>query len=158
MANAFSTAGMIVRYCVESSAGTRPTSGYTPIPGCTALPALYDDPNMLQCTPLEATKCHQYIRGLGDSGGSVAITVNDYAAFRTAWGNCITAYNGLTGGKQMWFEFAYPTNELDSFFFPGEPLPLGFGGAEIDSVLTNTANIAPTGDYEFGSATVVISG
>ena len=159
MANAYNTAGMIVRYCVESSTpGTRPTSGYTEIPGCKSLPALFNDPNTLQSTPLAATKNHTYIPGLGDSGGPWAITVNDYDAFRTAWSNCLSAYAELSGGKQMWFEIAYPTSNLDSFFFPGEPLPLGFGGAEVDSVLENTANILPQGDYLFAAATVVISG
>ena len=155
MANAVSTAGMILRYCVESSAGSRPTSGYTPIPGCKAIPALFNDPNTLQSTPLSATKNHTYIEGLGDSGGAIAITVNDYDAFRTAWNNCVTAYAGLTSGKEMWFEIAYPLGTgLDSFFFPGKPLPLGFGGADVDSVLENNANIVPTGDYVFASATV----
>ena len=157
MANAISTAGMIVRYCVESTAGTRPTSGYTEIPGCKAIPALWNDPNMLQSTPLAARKNHTYIPGLGDSGGSVAITVNDYKEFRTAWNTCVSAYAALTGGKTMWFEIAYQTSDMDSFFFPGEPLPLGFGGAEVDSVLENNANIAPQGDYLFAAATVTIS-
>jgi len=155
MANAVSTAGMILRYCVESSAGSRPTSGYTPIPGCKAIPALFNDPNTLQSTPLSATKNHTYIEGLGDSGGAIAITVNDYDAFRTAWNACVTAYGNLSGGKEMWFEIAYPLgSNLDSFFFPGKPLPLGFGGADVDSVLENNANIVPTGDYIFASATV----
>lgn len=158
MANALSTAGMIVRYCVESSAGTRPTSGYTEIHGCKALPALFNEPNTLQSTPLSATKNHTYIEALGDSGGPWAITVNDYPTFRTEWTACVSAYKGLTGGKQMWFEIAYPTSDMDSFFFPGEPLALGFGGAEVDSVLENNANILPQGDYLFASPTVVISG
>lgn len=155
MANAVSTAGMIVRYCVESTAGTRPTSSYTEIPGCKAIPALFNDPNTLQSTPLSATKNHTYIPGLGDSGGSIAITVNDYDAFRTAWETCVSAYAALTGGKGMWFEIAYPLGSgLDSFYFPGEPLPLGFGGADVDSVLENNANIVPTGDYVFATPTV----
>ena len=108
-----------------------------------------------QSTPLSATKNHTYIEGLNDSGGSIAITVNDYAEFRTAWENCINAYDALTGGKEMWFEIAYPAGaDLDSFYFPGKPLPLGFGGADVDSVLENNANILPTGDYEFGAASV----
>ena len=153
MANAVSTAGMLVKYCVEATAGTRPTSGFTTIPGCKAIPAIFNDPNMLQSTPLSATKNHTYIEGLNDSGGSIAITVNDYGEFRTAWEACVTAYEGLTGGKQMWFEIAYQDgSDLDSFYFPGQPLALGFGGAEVDSVLENNANIAPTGDYEFAAA------
>lgn len=153
MANAVSTAGMLVKYAVEATAGTRPTSGYTTIPGVKAIPALFNDPNMLQSTPLSATKNHTYIAGLNDSGGAVQLTVNDYAEFRTAWEACITAYAGLTGGKQMWFELAYQDgSNLESFYFPGEPLPLGFGGADVDAVLENNMNISPTGDYEFAAA------
>lgn len=159
MANALSTAGMLVKYAVEATAGTRPTAAYTIIPGCKAIPELFNDPNMLQSTPLSATKNHTYIPGLNDSGGAVAITVNDYPAFRTAWEACVTAYAGLTGGKQMWFEIYYPDANMDSFYFPGQPLPLGFGGADVDSVLENNANIAPEGDYLFAAAsTSTISG
>lgn len=148
---------MIVRYCSESSAGTRPSAGYTEIRGCKALPALFNDPNTLQSTPLSARKNHTYIEGLGDSGGPWAITVNDYEEFRTDWNACLSAYALLSGGKQMWFEIAYPTSDLDSFFFPGEPLALGFGGADVDSVLENNANILPQGDYLFAAATVTVS-
>lgn len=159
MANALSTAGMLVKYCVESTAGTRPASGYTVLPGCKAIPAIFNDPNTLQSTPLSATKNHTYIMGLNDSGGAIAITVNDYPAFRTAWTACVSAYAGLTGGKQMWFEVYYPDSGMDSFYFPGEPLDLGFGGADVDSVLENNANILPTGDYLFAAAsTATISG
>lgn len=153
MANAVSTAGMLVKYAVELSAGTRPTLNYTTIPGCKAIPAIFNDPNMLQSTPLSATKNHTYIEGLNDSGGSIQLTVNDYKEFRTAWENCLSAYASLTGGKEMWFEITYQSgSDLDSFYFPGKPLPLGFGGADVDSVLENNANIAPTGDYLFAAA------
>ena len=153
MANAVTTAGMNLKYAVEVTAGTRPTSGFTVIPGAKAIPELFNDPNTLQSTPLSAVYNHTYEKGLGDSGGSVAITVNDYAAFRTAWNACVSAYGDLTGGKQMWFEISYPADSgLESFYFPGEPLPLGFGGAEVDSILENNANILPQGDYVFAAA------
>lgn len=152
MANAVSTAGMLLKYAV-ATAGTRPTASYTTIPGCKAIPALFNDPNTLQSTPLSATKNHTYIEGLGDSGGAIAITVNDYEEFRTAWETCVSAYDALTGGNEMWFEVSYPDgSNLDSFYFPGKPLPLGFGGADVDSVLENNANIVPTGDYTFAAA------
>lgn len=159
MPNAVSTAGMNVLWAVEQTKGTRPTTAYTKIPGCKAVPAIFNDPNLLQSTPLSAEKAHTYIRGLDDSGGSIAITVNDYSEFRTAWNACVAAYEALTGGKKMWFEIAYPDGSgLDSFYFPGEPLALGFGGADVDSVLENNANIAPQGDYEFAAASTNISG
>ena len=153
MANALSTAGMTVKYCVEATAGTMPTTGFTEIPGVKALPAFGNEVNTLQTTPLSATKNHTYIEGLADSGGALQLTVNDYPAFRTAWDACVDAYGDLTGGKQMWFEFCYPEDStMESFFFPGQPVALGFGGAEVDSVLENTANIMPVGDYLFATA------
>lgn len=153
MANAVSTAGMLVKY---ATGATRPTTGYTTIPGCKSIPGIFNDPNTLQSTPLEAKKNHTYIPGLNDSGGAIALTVNDYAAFRTAWSACVTAYGNLTAGNDMWFEIAYPDGSgLDSFYFPGQPVELGFGGAEVDSVLENNANILPTGDYLFAAASTV---
>lgn len=154
MANAVSTAGMLVKYAAEATAGTRPTSGYTTIPGVKAIPAIFNDPNMLQSTPLSATKNHTYIPGLNDSGGAIQITVNDYKAFRTAWETCVSAYaTAAASDKGMWFEIAYQDgSDLDSFYFPAEPLPLGFGGAEVDSVLENNLNVSPQGDYEFAAA------
>lgn len=154
MANAVSTAGMIVKYAAEATAGTRPTSGYVTIPGVKAIPAIFNDPNMLQSTPLSATKNHTYIQGLNDSGGSIQFTVNDYEEFRDAWETCVAAYaTAAAADKGMWFEIAYQSGSgLDSFYFPGEPLPLGFGGADVDSVLENNMNIAPQGDYLFAAA------
>ena len=153
MANAVSTAGMSIKYAAEATAGTRPTSGYTTIPGAKAIPAVFNEPNALQSTDLAAEKSHSYIPGLSDSGGSIAITVNDCTEFRTAWTACVTAYSGLTGGKKMWFEITYREDTgLESCYFPGEPVALGFGGAEVDSVLENNANIMPTGDYLFAAA------
>ena len=154
MANAVSTAGMLVKYAAESTAGTRPTSGYTLIPGVKAIPELFNDPNMLQSTPLSATKNHTYIAGLNDSGGAISLTVNDHKAFRDAWDTCLSAYaTAKAAEKGFWFELVYQDgSDLDSFYFPGEPLPLGFGGAEVDSVLENSANIAPQGDYLFAAA------
>ena len=160
MANAVSTAGMNLLYAVESVKGTRPTSGYTIIPGVKAIPAIFNDPNMLQSTPLSAEKNHTYIRGLDDSGGSIQLTVNDHAAFRTAWDTCVAAYaTASQSDLGMWFEVSYQEGSgLDSFYFPGEPLTLGFGGADVDSVLENNLNIAPQGDYTFAAASTNISG
>lgn len=153
MANAVSTAGMLVKYAAETTAGTRPTTGYTTIPGVKAIPAIFNDPNMLQSTPLSATKNHTYIEGLNDSGGAIQLTVNDYEAFRTAWTACVAAYDGLGDGLTMWFEIAYQDgSDLESFYFPAQPLALGFGGAEVDSVLENNLNLAPQGDYVFAAA------
>ena len=53
---AVSTAGMLVKYAVETTAGARPTSGYTTIPGVKMIPAVFNEPNALQSTDLSAEK------------------------------------------------------------------------------------------------------
>ena len=153
MSNAVTTAGMNLAYAVETVAGTRPTSGYTVIPGCKAIPAIFNEPNTLQSTSLSAKKNHTYEEGLNDSGGAVAITVNDYKAFRDAWTLCVGAYaSAEASGLGMWFEVVYPVgSNLDDFFLPAKPLALGFGGAEVDSILENNANLLPQGDYVFAA-------
>lgn len=93
------------------------------------------------------------IEGLNDSGGAIQLTVNDYTEFRTAWNACVAAYEALADGLTMWFEIAYQDgSDLDSFYFPAQPLALGFGGADVDAVLENNLNLAPQGDYIFAAA------
>lgn len=153
MALALSTAGVSVKYCVETTAGTRPTSGYTTIPGVKSIPEFGGDPNTLDATTLANLKFKTYIEGLQDPGGSIGLTVNDSSNFRTAWTALQTAYSGLIGGKQLWFEFAYPSgSSVDSFYFTGKPVDISFGGADVDEVLENTAYIIPTGEPAWATA------
>lgn len=152
-ANALNSAGLLVKWCPESVAGSRPTSGYTQIPGVKAIPSFAEEVNTLQSTPLEATKNHTYIAGLADTGGAIQLTVNDYPAFRSAWTSFMSAYQSIAStSKAMWIEYAYPTSTMESFFFPAEPHDIGFGGAEVDSVLENMANLLPVGDFVFAAA------
>lgn len=155
-ANAISTAGMTVKWKLGTDAGlTVPTGAFTEIPGVKALPALGDEVNALQSTPLSAKYIHTYVPGLRDSGGAIQLTVNDYSAFRAAWTAIITAYKDTTGnanGYPIWFEYCYPEDsDLDSFYIPAIPQELGFGGAEVDQVLENNACILPVNDYKFAA-------
>ena len=149
MAIALSTAGITVSYAPEATAGTAPSTGWVTIPDVKSIPAFGDDVNALQSTPLSATVSHTYIPGLKDSGGAIALTVNDSAAFQTAWGTCVSAYaTAKASSKGMWFKYTVP-GLTDEFMFPGQPIPLGFGGADVDEVLENTANIIPEGDFKW---------
>lgn len=152
MAIALSTAGILVKYCTETTAGTRPTTGYTTIPDVKSIPEFGSDVNALQSTPLSATANHTYIEGLKDSGGSIGLTVNLSDDFMTAWNNLISAYTTAnSSSKATWFEYAIP-GMAKSFYFPGKPIDLGFGGADVDEVLEDTANILPVGDFTWATA------
>ena len=152
MAIALNTAGILVKWCTETTAGTRPSSGFTTIPDVKSIPEFGSDVNALQSTPLSATSNHTYIEGLKDSGGAIGLTVNLTDAFMTAWDSLISAYNTAnSSSKATWFEYYIP-GMTKSFFFPGKPISLGFGGADVDEVLEDTANILPVGDFTWATA------
>lgn len=140
MANEISSAGITIGYAVETTAGTMP-SAFTDIPDITSLPALDSTPEGLDCTPLSETNYIRYTPGLADPGNDFAITANDTPAFRTAWNAAVTAADALTDGKSMWFEIAIPNRP--KFHLSGVPAPLGWNGAEVNSVQQLTAHITP---------------
>ena len=142
MANELSTAGVLVKYKVESSAGIRPTTGYTTIPNIKSTPDLNPEPSSLEVTDLSDTEWKRYVPGLKDPGGALAFTANNTDAFQTAWGSLVSAYEGLSGGKAMWFEIYVP-GLTNSFFFAGIPSPLGLGAMEVDAPAEVTAYVTP---------------
>ena len=153
MAGEMTTAGIKLKYIVEATAGTRPTSGYTEIPDVISLPAMDSAPEALECTPLSETVWKRYVLGLKDPGSNVDIEANDTTAFRSAWSTMMTA--SATGAsanpaKATWFEIAIPGR--DSFYFSGKPASLGFAGASINSVMTIHGYVVPNVVSGFASA------
>ena len=142
MALELSTAGITVKYAVETTAGTRPTSGYTPIPNITELPELDSEPESLEVTDLSDTTWRRYIPGLKDVGSSVALTANGTTAFKTAWNALVAAAEtAKASGLACWFEYNVPN--YGSFFYAGVPASLGFAGASVGNVFTQNAYITP---------------
>ena len=138
MAGEISTAGIKIKYCVETTAGTRPTTGYkekatsgtlniadyvTGISGLTAEWEQYD------VTPLSETHRHRFIKGLQGNDGNLSLSCNINPTSRDDWGKIVTEYAALTGGKGMWFEFLLP-DDTQSVFFRGEPCEMGFPDVE----------------------------
>lgn len=144
MAIELSTAGILVKWITEATAGTRPTTGYHTLRGVVSIPDMNPEPNLLQTTPLSATKYHTHIFGLRNLQ-TMGMTVNDYTDFRTDWSSLMTAWGtAKAAGKGMWVEIAIPG--LNSFYYPVEPVERGFGGAEVDTVLQTTVYFAITGE------------
>ena len=90
MALELSTIGVSLKYCVETTAGTRPTTGYTPIAGIKAIPDLNPEPEALDVTDL-SDSWRRYIPGVRDVGGAISFTANFTSAFKTAWTALVTA-------------------------------------------------------------------
>lgn len=151
MANEFSSAGVKLYYCVETTAGTRPTSGYTEIPCIKSIPDFNPQPGTLQVTDLSDTEWHRYIDALKDVGGSIGFDANLTSQFETAWDTLVTASESARAeNKATWFEIAIPN--FKSFYLAGYPSPLGLKGFGVDEVVETTAYVAPNQIVGFASA------
>lgn len=138
------SAGTSIQYCVETTAGTRPTSGYTLIPNVKSISGFNEEPNMQQTTDLSETDSHTYIRGLKDKSDAVSLSMNLNQNLITDWKALYDAYNSaLAAGKGMWFAIVFPEGFTDAYYFRGEPVALGVGDVDVDSPLEVEAKIVP---------------
>lgn len=139
-----STAGVFLAYCVEATAGTRPTSGYTKLTGAKSTPSLNPSPETLETTTLDETVYKTYIDGLKDLGGALEFTFNLTQELVTQWTTLMTAYkNAKNSGKATWFTIVIP-GLTNSFYFTGNPSEMGLPETSVSSVLEITNYITPT--------------
>lgn len=141
MALELNTIGVKLKYAVEASAGTRPTSGYTQVPDIKSTPAIDINPNKLEVTNL-GDDYRRYIDGVKDVGDSFDFTANMTADLKTKWASCVSAAaTAFASGKATWFEIAIPN--FDSFYFAGIPGEMGVNEMGVDAVIESTLHIVP---------------
>ena len=146
-----STAGILFGYGVETVKGTKP-SKFTQIERAMSLPALNPQPEALEVTPLDATEWKEYINGLKDTGGALAIKFSLNNAFAESWAAFVEAYKTAKASDlNTWVEFYIP-DMTAAFYFACEPAELGFGGAEVNSHLEIEAYVTPTGHIGWDTA------
>ena len=141
MALEFNTIGVKLKYCVEASAGSRPTSGYTNIPDIKSIPAIDLTPSKLEVTNL-IDKYRRFITGVLDAGDSIDVNANLTATLKTAWASLISAATSAWASqKSTWFEISIPN--FDSFYFAGIPSEMGVGELGVDAVAEASLHIIP---------------
>lgn len=141
MALEMNTIGAKLKYAVEATAGTRPTSGYTQIPDIKSIPEIQLTPSQLDVTNLEDS-FKRYIPGVQDPGSDFSFTANMTTSLKTAWASlCTAAASAHTSGKATWFEIAIPN--FDSFYFAGLPTDLGMNGMSVDAVFEAALHVVP---------------
>lgn len=143
MSQRYSTAGMYLCYCVETTAGSMPTSGYTQIPEIKTMPSFNPAPETIQSTTLLETEYHTYVEGLKDLGGALEYTANLTADLISIWGSCNSAHDTAAAqDKATWFAVVHP--KLDkAVFFEGDPSPLGLNEAAVGDMAETTLYITP---------------
>lgn len=144
MGIALSTAGVTVGYAAESTAGTRPTTGFKVIPDVKEVPEMNPEPDSLETTTLASTEFKTYIEGLKDLGGTLSFVANYTTDLETAWSALVEAYKtGKTSGKAIWFEVKHP-QLTKSVFFTGQPSAMGLPAMSVNSILETNLYITPT--------------
>lgn len=144
MGIALSTAGVTFGYAVETSKGTRPTTGYINIPDVKEVPEMNPEPETLETTTLAETEFKTYIEGLKDLGGALSFLANYTTELETVWATLVGAYNtAKTDGKSVWFEVKHP-GLTKSVFFTGQPSAMGLPAMGVNSVLETNLYITPT--------------
>ena len=150
MSQRLSTAGMLLAYCIETTAGTKPTSGYTVVPEVKSMPSFNNAPNSTDVTPLSETDSMQYVAGLRDSGGMLEFGANLTEDLITAWNSTlIDAYEtAAASSKACWFAVIHP-KLTKAVFFKGEPVALGLNEASVGAAAETTLYIAPQSSPAF---------
>lgn len=149
MAGEVSSANIVIKYCPETSAATRPTTGYKTkatgatlniadyVTGISGLTAEYEQYDV---TPLSETRRHRFVKGLQGNDGNLSLSCNINPTSRADWNAIVSEYASLTGGKGMWFEFTLP-GDTQSAFFRGEPCEMGFPDVEAASAVQGAVQI-----------------
>lgn len=160
MAGEISSAGVAIYYAPESTAGTKPASGFKQkatsstlniadyVTGVSGLGADYD---MLDVTPLSETDRHRFIKGLQSNDGSISLSANINPTSRSDWQRIVSEYTALTGGKALWFEFVLP-GDTQAIFVRGEPLPMRFPDVEAGSAVQGAIQIVENEYGDWSSA------
>lgn len=139
-----STAGITLKYAVETTKGTRPTTGFTEVPEIKEIPEINPEPSTLETTTLKETEYKTYIDGLKDLGGALTFVANLTDDFKTTWEQIMSSYEtAKEGGKSVWWLIDIP-GITEGCYFTGNPSNLGVPGASVDSVLEVNVYITPT--------------
>lgn len=140
MALEITSVGASVKYAWETSAGTKPSTGFTVLPDVSAAPDFDMSVEVLDCSNI-TDKVTRYTMGRQDPGGDASFTLNHTEAVITAWTALVTARDtNMAAGKRLWFEYCYP-GATKSFFWAGYPVELGNSGIAQNEVDTIPAHV-----------------
>ena len=145
MGIALSTIGIKVSYAVETTAGARPTTGYTHIPDLKSIPSINPEPGTEDATTFDNLEYTSYIETLKDLGGALEISANFTQELFDIWETMVDAYDeAIATGKRTWFAFDIP-NFDKAAFLPVTPSRMGIPEAEANALLETSVYITPIG-------------
>lgn len=149
MGIALSTIGIKVSYAIETTAGTRPTTGYKHIPDLKSMPSINPAPNSADATTFDNKEYTSYVQLLKDIGGALELSANFTQELFEIWEEMVDAYEAaIIEGKETWFCFDIPGFDKAAFVTV-DPARMGIPEASANSLLETSAFITPTGEPVF---------
>lgn len=145
--SAHSTLGIKVYTAWESTAGTRPSSGFSLFSDeITAIPAFDNAPSGIDVTPLSETVTVRRIPGLKDNGEDFALTGNYNDADLTTWaGYVTTAATNIPLGKYLWIMIIVP-GMTKAYYVCGTPVAQGLPSIDVNSAFQGEYHFVPYKD------------
>ena len=141
-----STAGIIVAYAFETTANTRPTTGWTHIPGIKSIPSLNEQPNMIDTTTLDELTTRVGVPGLKGLPTGTNFTASWTDALIKQWADVMSKYEtAKSSGKQMWITVVVP-GITDAFYFSAIPSALDLPAAGVEAAAEIDIYITPTSE------------
>lgn len=144
-----STIGVKVSYAVETTAGTRPITGYKRLHGLYSTPDFNIAPSTADATSFDETTYTYKITLLREMPDTVSFGVRFGQTFAEEWATLLSEYKaGIESSptpKETWFCIDIEGYNK-SLYFTGKPLDLGLPAMEANSGIDHTAYIAPTSE------------
>lgn len=153
MAIPITSIGAKVSFAFETTAGTRPTTGYTKIPAITEIPEMNPSPEMLDTTSMDNLEYTTGVQGL---------KTLDSLAFTARFSQeLFDLYEGTSGIKAQWgtakssekaMWLCIDIDGLDkSCYISVEPANLGMPSASTNSVIDVSLYFTPVGEPEWAA-------
>lgn len=149
-----STIGVKVSYCIETTAGTRPTTGYTHIKGIKSTPDMNVAPSTADTTTFDNLEYTTHIDLLKEMPDTLEFNAQFSQELYNTWTTMVTnskqsSVSTSTGaGKRTWFCIDIPGFDK-SIYFTGVPSNMGMPAMEANSAVEVTLYIVPTSEPVF---------
>lgn len=150
MAIPITSIGVKVSYAFETTAGTRPTTGYALIPQVKEIPEMNPQPDTLETTSFDNLEYKTYVDGLKDLGGVLDFTANFTQELYDLWQTATTGVmaqwaTARAAGLAMYLCIDIP-NLDKSCYLSVIPSNLGLPATSVNSVMEVPLHFTPVGE------------
>ena len=151
MGIALSTIGVKIGYAFETTAGTRPTTGYKAIHDLKSTPDFNVAPNTEDMTTFDDTVSTRKVELLKDFGDTLEFNANLTNELITTWNEiCTQAAAKAEEDLVMWIEIIHP-DLTNAFFLSCMPVDLGLPALEANTGASTTVYVVPQGGAEWST-------